>query len=122
MAPRFSARDAASLAVMSGKRHVFQERELAKRPWDLEGAGNASPTDRVRGKTCDVLALEADRSGRRAQVAGNQIERRALARAVRADQAQNFTLADFEGDLVDRQETAEALGQPLDCEHLQRMA
>ena len=47
---------------------------------------------------------------------------RAFARAIRADKAENFTLADFEGDLVDRQETTEALGQPLDCEHLQRMA
>ena len=35
---------------------------------------------------------------------------------------ENLTLARFEGDLVDRQETAEALGQPLDCEHLQRIA
>ena len=53
---------------------------------------------------------------RRAQVARDQVEGRALARAVRADEAKDFALAHFEGHLIDRQESSEALGKPLDCQ------
>jgi hypothetical protein len=76
----------------------------------------------VRGQAGDLGPFKADRPGRRAQRAGNQIESRALARAVRADKTQNLPLARLEGNLIDRQESAEALGQAVDGEHLQRMA
>ena len=68
----------------------------------------------MRRQAADFRALEADRAGARAQSAGDQIERRALARAVRPDEAEDLALAHFEGHLVDRQESSEALGEPLD--------
>ena len=119
---RFTARDAAGLAIIGGERHVFDERELAKRSRDLKRAGNALPADGVRSQAGDLGALETDRSVRGAQRAGNQVERRGLARPVRADEADNLPLTRLEGDLVDGEEPSETLGQPLDREHFQRMA
>ena len=116
------ARDAAGLAVIGGERHVLDEGELAERPRDLERSGDALPADRVRGEAGDLGDLEADRPGARAQVSGNEVERRALARAIRADETQNLALARCEGNLVDRQKSAEAFGQAIDCKHFQRMA
>jgi hypothetical protein len=74
------------------------------------------------GKADDLRALKTDRSCGRAQGAGNQIEGRALAGAVGADQPENLALTDFEGDLVYRQESSEALAEPFDRQHYARMA
>jgi hypothetical protein len=107
---------------MGGKRDVLYQRKFSKRPGNLECAGDAAPADRVRGQIGYVVAFEADSAFRRAERAGNQVERRTFAGTIGADQAENFALARFEGNPVNRQESAEALGQPLDCEHFQRMA
>src|SRR4029077_9328766 len=79
---------------------------------------NAHPADRVRGGAGDLAIPEADRASTRPQRAGDQIERRALAGAVGTDEPENLALADLEGNLVDRQKSVEALGQPRDREHL----
>ena len=81
---------------------------------------NTLPADFVRAAV--ISPLEADRPRARAQCAGDQIERRALARAVRTDEAENLALTNLERHLIDRQESSETLGQALDREHFQRMA
>jgi len=74
------------------------------------------------GEAGDFVALKADRSCGRAQGTGNQIERRAFARTVGADQPENLALTHFEGDLVYRQESPEAFAERFDGEHQARAA
>jgi hypothetical protein len=76
----------------------------------------------MRREACDFSPLETDRSRGRAQSAGDQIEGRALARAVRANEAENLAFAHFERDLVHRQESSEAFAKPFDGEHQARAA
>jgi hypothetical protein len=96
--------------------------EAVERSWDLEGPADAAIDDTVRRETRDFRPGKFNRTRRRRERAREHVENRALARAVRTDQAKNLALADFKGDLVDGQKASEALGQPLDCEHRQRMA
>ena len=69
-----------------------------------------------------MARLKTDRSGGRAQGASNQVEGRAFARAIRADQPENLALTHFEGDLVYRQESPEAFAERFDGEHQARAA
>ena len=92
-------------------------RQPAERPRDLEGAADAAIDDAVRRAARDLVALEADRARGRRQRAGEHVEDRALARAVRADQAEDLALLDLERHVVDGGEAAEALDQPLDRQH-----
>ncbi len=77
------------------------------------GAGGAIARSEAQRR-----AGEHDRAGARPQRAGDQVEDRALARAVGADEPEDLALPHLERYLVDGQETAEALRQALDREHL----
>src|SRR5215813_6588873 len=74
-------------------------------------------THHVRGQPADFLAGEADRARGRLQVARDQVEGRAFAGAVGPNQAKDLALAHVEGHLIDRQESSEALAEPLDSQH-----
>src|SRR5262249_28473035 len=111
------ARTSRGLAVIGGQCAVFEQRELAERPRDLERARDALVADGVRGQPADFLAREADRTRGQGQVAGDQVERRALAGAVGPDEAEDLALTHVEGHLIDRKESPEALAEPLDCQH-----
>ena len=50
----------------------------------------------------------------RPQRAGDAIDQRGLAGAVRSDQAEALALADFDVDIVQRDEAAKVLGQSID--------
>src|SRR5260221_11636054 len=99
---------------MGGQPHIVEERQLAERPWDLEGAGKPAAADPVRRPAADLLAVEHDRAGARLERAGDHVEGGALARSVRADQPQDLARPHLEGHLADRQESAEALGEAVD--------
>ena len=107
----------AALAVISGQGDILEDAEPVKRPRDLEGAADAAVDDAVRGHARDLGAVEQDRSRRRHQRARQHVEDRALAGAVRADQAENFALLDPERHVVDSGEAAEALHQPFYSQH-----
>ena len=62
------------------------------------------------------MAAQADLAAVRLQRAGNQVERRRLARAVRTDQADDLALVDAHGEIADRGEAAEGLGQAVDLD------
>jgi hypothetical protein len=64
----------------------------------------------------DVRAVEPDPPLGRGLDARDQVEQRRLARAVRADHADELARRHLEGDVVDGDEVAKALGQPLDRE------
>src|SRR2546426_6962 len=85
--------------------------------WNLEGARDAAVADRVGGEAGDRLAAESDRARGRGEGAGDAVEARRLARAVRADETEDLALADLEGDGVQRREAAEALAQAGDRAH-----
>ena len=58
---------------------------------------------------------QADAAGMRLVEAGDAVEHRGLAGAVRADQRRDLALARLEGQIIDGEETAEAHRQMLDA-------
>ena len=67
----------------------------------------------VRRHVGHVHAVDEDLAGRRPLEAGQHAEQRRLAAAGTAQQAEDLLLVDVEGDVVDRDELAELLGDPL---------
>src|SRR5207249_1542128 len=112
----------AALAVVARERHIFEHAKPVKRPRDLEGAADAAVDDAIRGCARDLRAIEHDRSRRRRKRARQHVEDRALARAVRADQAENLALLDPERHIVDSGEAAEALHQSFYRQHARTSA
>src|SRR5205807_8138778 len=104
----------AALAVEAGQRDVLENRQAMERPRDLEGAADAAIDDPVRRAAGDLMPVEIDRACRGHQRARQHVEDRALAGAVRADQAENLALLDPKRHSVDGREAAEALGEALD--------
>ena len=72
--------------------------------------------DAERRPAEDVLALEQDGAAVGAQFAGDEVEDGGLARAVRADQADDAALADVEGEIAHGDQPAEGLAQAADAE------
>src|SRR6185369_7792621 len=68
----------------------------------------------VCGEARDLGAEERDRAGVPRKVAGQQIEERRLARAVRPDDQAPLARLDRERDIGDRRQAAEGLFQVLD--------
>src|SRR5260370_3188153 len=112
-----AARDPLALPEERRQRHIAEQAELAERSRDLKGAREAEMTDLVGAHAADLGTVEPDRAGGRAQRPGDQVEDRALARAIGADQAENLALAELERDPVHRPESVEALGQGFDGPH-----
>jgi hypothetical protein len=88
---------------------------MRKRLRDLERASDAKLHALMRGEMRDVAAVEHDRAGLGANQPDDEIEQRALSRAVRADDAKAFTGPDFKSDVVGDLDGAEALAQPSDA-------
>src|SRR5581483_761747 len=93
--------------------HVLERRHVLEQADVLEGAADAALRERVRRPPRHVLAGEEDGARRRLVDAGQHVEERRLARAVRADQADDRAGGDAEVDVVDRDEAAELLAQAL---------
>ena len=91
-----------SSAVMFWNRRMFWK----VRPMPRDG-------DRVRRLAGDVLAEEHDRPGRRLVDAGEHVEERRLAGAVRPDQRDHLAARHGEVDVVHRDEAAELLAHVL---------
>ena len=120
-----SASTAASSAVPSRRvrraerrpdEHVLEHREPLERPRDLRGAPDPATTPGMGGLPGDVGAVEADRAPVGSQVAGDEVEQRRLARAVRPDDAEGLTLGNVEREVLDDADAAEALGDADDFE------
>ena len=93
--------------------HVLERRHVLEETDVLERAPHAARGDRVRRLAGDVLAEERDLPGRRLVDAGEHVEERRLAGAVRADQRDHLAARDGEVDVVDGDEAAELLPQPV---------
>src|SRR5882672_8214496 len=107
----------AGLAEITGQRHILEHRQPVGRPRNLKGAADAAVDDPVRRQSRDLGTGEFDRARRWPQRAGEHVEDRALAGAVRADQAENLALIDLERYLVDGREAAKPFYQALDYQH-----
>ena len=70
----------------------------------------------VGGHPRHVLPLDADRPGARRLEAGDHPQQRGLAAAARPQQREQLAAADGQGDAVDRDHLAEALGDVLDLD------
>ena len=72
---------------------------------------------RMRRQIGNVGAIEDDAAGGRRKQAADEIDDRALARAVGADEAEDFAARDRQIDAVDRANAAEMLGEALQIKH-----
>ena len=70
-------------------------------------AGTPAADDPVRRRAQQALAVEGDLALVRLVQPGDQVEERRLARAVRADQADDLALAGVKRDVVDGDDPAE---------------
>ncbi len=82
----------------------------------LEGARDAEPDDAVRRLAQQVLALVADGAAARLVEPRDDVERRRLPGAVRADQAGDLVLLHRQRKLVEGEDAAEASADVVDLE------
>ena len=90
--------------------HVLEHREQAERLGQLEGAHLAHAGDLERRDAGERRAVEGPRAGVGLVEAGEQVEQRGLAGAVRADERRDGAARDLEVLDVDGREAAEACG------------
>ena len=94
-----------SVTVRSGKGLSFWKVRATPRLAMLVGA-----------QAGDVVAVEEDPAGVERLEAGDQVEQRRLAGAVRTDDAEDLALVDVEGDVGVGGQAAVALGDAFDVE------
>ena len=80
-------------AMRRADQQVLEDRQLRERLRDLERAAMPARRARLRRGRGDVLSREADHAGIRRQRAGDQVEQRDFAGAVRADDAKRRAFA-----------------------------
>ena len=99
-----------------GDDHVLERAHLPEDGRLLEGPDHPPPRHRVRRLAGDLLPGEPHPPRGRPQERGDELEQGALARPVRADDAEDPAFLDRERHLVDGGEAPEALGESLDLE------
>src|SRR5690606_15304091 len=90
---------------------VLEHRHLAEQPDVLEGAGDAGLGNLVRFAPHHLLAVEADGAALRLVEAGDAVEERGLAGAVRSDEAGDGASRDAEIDAVEDGVAGKAEGE-----------
>src|SRR5258707_2999305 len=103
-----SLHDALPISVEAADPHVVERGEPGEGPDELEGAGHAARAEPVWRQPGHIAALEPDAPAIGAQGAGDQVEERGLAGAVRPHDAEQLAGLDREADVVDREDAAEA--------------
>ena len=100
-----------------GDLEVVEHAHVGERARHLVGAGQAEPDAGLRRRVRDVHVVERNGAGVERQGAGEQGEQRRLARAVRADDAEDLAFLDLEADVVCNDQRAERLREPAHREH-----
>ncbi len=103
-------------ALLGGHEHVLEHGHRAERLGYLEGPSDAEAAPGGRVQPGDRLAGEPDLARRRCQVARDEAEQAALARAVRPDDADHVAGTDGERQVVRDHDPAEALGQAVELQ------
>jgi len=109
-----------AIARMLADDDVLQRVQMRHQPHILEGTGDAVIDPTARRHVGDVLAVDMDRSAIDRIDAGNEIEHRSLAGAVRSDQGRARAAADFESEIVDHGKAAELLGDVSELQDVRR--
>src|SRR5688572_6583905 len=99
---------------MPANHHVLKRREIGEEADVLESARNTGRSHVVRLEPGELAPGEAERTGVGGIDAGEDVEERGLASAVRPDQAVDLACGDGKRDIVQRLDAAEALGRALD--------
>ena len=107
-----SASGAHQRAALGGDQQVLLDRQVVEQLQRLERAAETRAGPALRRQAADVLARANRIDARARHEPGDRVDARRLARAVRADQADQLARADVEIDLVDGHEPAEADRQP----------
>ena len=92
---------------------VFQHCHFRKRLHDLEGASEAPPRRLERALRRHIFTLETDAAGGWLDDAGQQIDQRGLASAVRTDQSDDLALIERKAEIVDGLDAAEVPAEIL---------
>ena len=115
--PQHARERAGAAAQMRAERDVLEHGHVGHQLDVLEGARDAAARRRpAAAAPSTLLAEHRDVAAGRRQHAGDQVEGRALAGAVRADQPDDLARADVEDDVVDRDQAAELLARLLDLQ------
>src|SRR5581483_1764016 len=97
---------------------IVHQVETDERPRQLKAAGKPEPCALMRGEPVERAAAKTHRALLVAQRAADAIDQRALARAVRADQAEPFAGGHGERDVFQCDEAAETLAEIVDLEEV----
>ena len=97
--------------------HVLQHGELGEDARDLKRPRDPAAAARGRGERGDVGALEDHAPRRRREQAGDQVEERGLARAVRPDERAELAGVHDQADVAHRPQRAEGAAEPVRLQH-----
>ena len=103
-------------AMQRADHDVVLDGEPRERPHQLERAADAAPAHHVGREPVDPLAGERDVAAIRREHAGDHVEQRGLACAVRPDHRENHALRHRERHIGHRAQPAEVLGHVGDLE------
>src|SRR4030095_9948905 len=96
---------------------MLRNRQLPEQRYFLHRARNSERHTRMRRQTTDVGAVEDDAACGGGKQTADQIDDRALARAIRADQADDFAARSSQLDPVARADASKMLGESLQIKH-----
>ena len=97
---------------------IVDQVQADERPRQLEASRQSEMGALVRGEAVDGAAVETHRALFVVQRAADAVDQRALAGAVRPDQANAFACGYCKRDVLQRDEAAEALAQVIDLEQV----
>ena len=100
-------------AVKHARHDGLDRRKVGRHAHELEGSVDAPANTQMIGQARHILAVHADRAGVRPDGAGDEVQKRGLARAVGTDQSQHLARGHRQRDAVDGDEAAERLAQTL---------
>src|SRR5438477_9764368 len=113
---RHGSQHAAPRPVVRPQQDVLPDGQLRKDPDVLKGTGHPLVGNAMRGQPDELPAEQADGSRRWSQDAGNQVEDRGLASAVRPHEADDLTLVDVDVEAVDGRQAAKSARQAADLQ------
>ena len=97
---------------IGGDPHIVAQAQGVETGVELEGARDAGVADGLRRQARDVTPREGHRPAGRGVEAGDDVEQRRLAGPIGAANAQDLALGHLEGEIVDRRQRTEMLGNP----------
>ncbi len=103
-------------AMDRGDQKIFEHGEVFERMRNLKRSADAGDAAHAWRRAGDVASVKSDRAGIRLEQAGDEIEQRRFAGAVRADDAERLARRDFKLDVIDGFERAERSRQIIQPE------